>query len=182
MMSEESSPPSETTDPVQDPVVAEPIEDAAAATDFEAALLASNDKYLRLAAEFDNFRRRTRKEMLEATDRGACGLVSRLLESLDDLDRLDGSDPTQTSSDAFREAFVLVRRKLQTALEGAGLERIIPTDQPFDPTEHEAVAVAPVERPEQDHLVKETLQVGYRFKGTIVRPARVQVYSEQGTA
>jgi molecular chaperone GrpE len=75
-----------------------------------------------------------------------------------------------------------VDRKLRKELEAAGLERIDPVNQPFDPGIHEAVSAVPPPRPDLDHVVSATFQVGYRFKGTLVRPARVQVYSTQGQA
>jgi molecular chaperone GrpE len=82
----------------------------------------------------------------------------------------------------MRKAIELVDRKLWKELEGAGVERIDPVGQPFDPALHEAVSVLPPPGPELDHTVSATFQVGYRFKGALIRPARVQVYSAQGQA
>ena len=73
-------------------------------------------------------------------------------------------------------------RKLRKELEAAGLERIDPVGQPFDPSLHEAVSTIPPPTPDQDHVVSATFQTGYRYKGNLVRPARVQVYSDQGQA
>jgi molecular chaperone GrpE len=78
------------------------------------------------------------------------------------------------------EGMVLVDRKLRKELEAAGLERLDPAGQPFDPAFHEAVAALVPPTPEADHTVAATFQVGYRFKGALVRPARVQVYSSGG--
>jgi molecular chaperone GrpE len=75
-----------------------------------------------------------------------------------------------------------VDKKLWKELQAAGLERIDPVGAPFDPSVHEAVSVVPPPSREQDHQVSATFQAGYRFRGTLVRPARVQVYSEQGQA
>jgi molecular chaperone GrpE len=77
---------------------------------------------------------------------------------------------------------LLVDKKLRKELEAAGLERIDPAGQPFDPAWHEAVSAVLPERPEQDHTVAATFQIGYRFRGSLVRPARVQVYSSEGHA
>lgn len=145
------------------------------------ALAAAEDKYLRLAAEYDNFRRRTLREKAEAGDRGAMEVLARLLQVLDDLDRLETAERS-TTVEVFREGYDLIYRKLQQTLEGLGLERLVPDGEPFNPEEHEAVSVIAPDRPEQDHLVSLTLQTGYRFRGTVVRPAKVQVYSAQGTA
>ncbi|MEO5798827.1 MAG: nucleotide exchange factor GrpE [Gemmatimonadales bacterium] len=159
------------------------FEDAAASdNELVRALADSEDRYLRLAAEYDNYRRRTTKEKTEAFDRGASSLAERLLDILDDIDRLAASDPATTSGDAFRSAFELIQKKVRKDLEASGLERIEPAGEPFDPTMHDAVAVVAPDTPEQDHTVKQTFQTGYRFKGTVIRPARVQVYSEQGVA
>ncbi len=146
------------------------------------ALHASEDRYLRLAAEYDNYRRRTLKEKTEATDRGIAWLLTRLMDEIDDVDRLGTSDPESTTYEAYRNGFELFQRKLHKELEASGLEWIAPEGDAFDPSIHEAVAVVPPEDPSQDHTVKATFQVGYRYKGMVLRPARVQVYSEQGTA
>jgi molecular chaperone GrpE len=139
----------------------------------------SRDRHLRLAAEFDNFRKRVVRERAELGDRAQAALVTRLLEVLDDMDRLTAGAGV-SSAESLREAAILVDRKLRKELEAAGLERIDPVGQPFDPALHEAVATVPPQSPEQDHHVSATFQTGYRYKGTLVRPARVQVYAETG--
>lgn len=141
----------------------------------------ARDSQLRLAAEFDNFRKRVGRERTELSDRAQAALVTRLLDVLDDLDRLNAGAGA-ASPEALREAAALVDRKLRKELEAAGLERIDPVGQPFDPSLHEAVSTVRPQSPEQDHHVSATFQSGYRYKGTLVRPARVQVYSEQGQA
>lgn len=137
------------------------------------------DRHLRLAAEFDNYRKRVAKERVELADRAQAAFVIRLLDVLDDLDRVV-DDSRNTPLETLREALVLVDRKLQKELEAAGVERIDPAGAAFDPAEHEAVSTVPAPDPAQDHMVSTTFQAGYRFKGQLVRPARVQVYSSQG--
>ncbi len=141
----------------------------------------SREQQVRLAAEFDNFRKRVARERAELSDRAQAALVSRLLDALDDLDRLIAGAGA-ASPQALREATALVDKKLRKELEGAGLERIDPVGQTFDPSLHEAVSVLPPPSAAQDHQVSATFQTGYRYKGNLVRPARVQVYSEQGRA
>jgi molecular chaperone GrpE len=75
-----------------------------------------------------------------------------------------------------------VDKKLWKELQAAGLERIDPVGAPFDPSLHEAVSTVPAPSRDKDHQVSATFQAGYRFKGNLVRPARVQVYAEQGQA
>jgi molecular chaperone GrpE len=140
------------------------------------------DKYLRLAAEFDNYRKRVTRERAELSDRAQAQLTLRLVDTLDDLDRVVSAQHEGLSVDGLREAVQLVERKLWKELQSAGLERVDPVGEPFDPALHEAVSVLPPPTPEQDHLVSATFQAGYRFKGALVRPARVQVYSSAGDA
>ena len=135
------------------------------------------DRHLRLAAEFDNYKKRVARERIELSDRAQAIFISRLLDVLDDLDRLVASDAGM-SAESLRGGLALVDRKLRKELEAAGVERIDPAGQPFDPSEHEAVSIVPPPDPSQDHTVSATFQTGYRFKGSLVRPARVQVYSE----
>jgi molecular chaperone GrpE len=162
------------------PLPAEPAESAVER--LEGLLGDAEDRRLRLAAEYDNFRKRIARERIELTDRAQAALVTRLLDVIDDLDRLAALDLAQTSADSIHEALVLVDRKLRKELAAAGLERIDPVGQPFNPAEQEAVSVLPPPDPSQDHTVSATFQAGFKYKGTLVRPARVQVYSGEGHA
>lgn len=137
----------------------------------------AREQHLRLAAEFDNFRKRVARERVELTDRAQGAFVMKMLEVLDDLDRLVATESASLSGDALHDALLLIDRKLRKELEAAGLETINPDGEPFDPAQHEAVAVLPAAAPEQDHHVASTFQTGYRFRGTLIRPAKVQVYS-----
>jgi len=147
----------------------------------EEQLEEARDRHLRLAAEYENYRKRATRERTESGDRAQAALVGRLLDVLDDMDRLS-ADGSAASGEQLRQAVELVDKKLWKELQAAGLERIDPVGEPFDPSVHEAVSAVPPPSREQDHQVSATFQAGYRFKGTLVRPARVQVYSEQGQA
>ena len=136
------------------------------------------DRHLRLAAEYDNYRKRSARERAELADRAQASFVSKLIDVLDDLDRLVASDPG-TPLASLREGLSAVDRKLWKQLEEAGVERIDPTGSAFDPALHEAVSTTPAPDRSKDQTVSATFQPGYRFKGTLVRPARVQVYSDQ---
>jgi molecular chaperone GrpE len=137
------------------------------------------DRHLRLAAEFDNYRKRNTRERAELADRAQASFVSKLLDVLDDLDRLVASDPG-TPLSALREGLSAVDRKLWKELQDAGVERIDPAGAPFDPALHEAVSTVPAPDGSREQTVSATFQPGYSFKGALVRPARVQVYSDQG--
>lgn len=154
--------------------------DSVPAREAAEALQASEDRFLRLAAEYDNYRKRTTREKGEAFDRGATDLIGRLLDELDDVDRLLTSDPEQTDYAAYRDGFALFAKKLGKELGNAGLERLEPNGETFDPNQHEAVSVLPTEEEAKDNVVAATFQPGYRFRGTVVRPARVQVWSVDG--
>ena len=136
-------------------------------------LEAQRDKYLRLAAEFDNFRRRSQKERAEAGTRGQAELVRSMLDALDDLDRFAQVDPATTTAQSLAEAVTLVGRKLTKTLTAAGLEIVNPIDETFDPARHEALATAPAASREDDSTVAQVYQPGYVFGGQLVRPARV---------
>lgn len=159
-------------------VPAEPTEQAVQRLEQENDEL--RDRFARLAAEYDNFRKRVTREREELTGRAQAGLAGRLLEVLDDLDRLLAGDHAGAPAESFLTGMELVGRKLWKELEAAGLERLDPRGHPFDPAIHEAVAAVPTADPALDHTVSATFQAGYRFKGALLRPARVQVYTDQG--
>jgi molecular chaperone GrpE len=180
----ESPPSAETATPGAE--AAAPEEDAnaaavaAAAAELQAEIGALQDRYLRLAAEFDNYRKRTERERLESGARAQARLVAGLLEPIDDLQRVVGLDPESTSVAAVLEGVRLVERKLLRALEQAGLEVIDAAGTPFDPNVHEALAATPTAEPAEDDTVAEVFQKGYRFKDTLLRPARVRVRKYEG--
>ena len=145
----------------------------------ESELAELKDRHLRLAAEFDNYRKRSTRERAELADRAQASFVSKLIDVLDDLDRLVASG-AGTPLPALREGLSAVDRKLWKQLEEAGVERIDPVGSVFDPALHEAVSTTPAPDRSKEQTVSATFQPGYRFKGTLVRPARVQVYSDQG--
>ncbi len=139
------------------------------------ALAEQNERYLRLAAEFDNFRRRTNKEKLESGTRAQAMLASTLLDSLDDLARVTALKPESPDASAFVEGVDLVARKLIKSLTNAGLEIINPVDEPFNPESQEAVATEPAKSAKLDDTVAAVFQPGYLFKGQLLRPAQVVV-------
>ena len=134
------------------------------------------DRHLRLAAEFDNFRKRAQRERTEAGSRAQAELIAGLLDCLDDLGRVAHHSPETTSARDLLAGVELVERKLTRALGQGGLERIGAEGDAFDPNLHEAVSTVPAPGPEQDHLVQSVFQPGYRFGGALLRPARVSVF------
>jgi molecular chaperone GrpE len=132
------------------------------------------DRHLRLAAEFDNYRKRVDRERAETFGRAQADLVSRLLDAIDDLQRVtqQGAD---SPAGALLDGMRLVERKMLQVLEAAGLEAVDAEGARFDPGTMEAVASVAAESPEEDDIVSDVFQRGYRFKGQLVRPARVRV-------
>ncbi|MDB4906418.1 MAG: grpE [Gemmatimonadetes bacterium] len=146
----------------------------------EQELAESRDKYLRLAAEYDNFRRRTTKERQDAHLRGQGDLLKGMLDSLDDLSRFAHLDPAVTDTKTVVDGVTMIERKLLKTLAGHGLEILNPVDHPFDPNLHEAVATEPAASKDEDHLVARVFQPGYVFNGQLLRPARVVVKQWNG--
>ena len=146
----------------------------------EAELAALKERHLRLAAEYDNFRKRTERERAEITLRAQADIVRALLEPLDDLQRIADFDPATTASGALHEGAEMVERKFLRVMESAGLEYIDAQDQRFDPSLHEALTTVPAESAEQDETVSQVYRKGYRFKGILLRPAQVVVRKFHG--
>jgi molecular chaperone GrpE len=138
------------------------------------------EKYLRLAAEYDNFRKRSTRERQEAHWRGQADMVRGMIEALDDLGRFAHVDPATVDARTVVEGAAMVEKKLFKTLSGHGLEVVNPQDQAFDPSLHEAVGTAPAASPEEDHRVAQVYQVGYVFNGQLLRPARVVVKQFNG--
>lgn len=166
----------------EDRAVGPVAEDGTATPSGEAdrALEEQRDKYLRLAAEYDNYRRRTQKERQEAASRGQAELIKLLIDPLDDLDRFTGVDAEVTDAAAVVQGVELVERKLRKVLGGIGLEVLDPVDQPFDPAVHEAVMTEPALSAEDDHMIARVFQKGYVHNGLLIRPARVVVKQWNG--
>ena len=138
------------------------------------------EKYLRLAAEYDNYRKRSAKERSDAGTRAQADLVRQLIEALDDVARFAHVDPATTDAATVVQGVDMVEKKLLKSLGAAGLEIINPVGETFDPALHEAVATEPTSAKEDDHVVSRVYQPGYVFKSQLLRPARVVVKQWNG--
>jgi molecular chaperone GrpE len=143
-------------------------------------LATERDRYLRLAAEYDNYRKRSTKERQDAGTRAQADLVRQLIEALDDVARFAHVDPATTDAATIVQGVDMVEKKFMKALGGAGLEIINPVGETFDPALHEAVATEPTSAREDDHVVSRVYQPGYVFKSQLLRPARVVVKQWNG--
>ncbi len=142
----------------------------------------TRERMLRVAAEFDNFRKRAAKERQEAGWRAQGDLVRGLLDALDDLQRFGSVDPSTVDSKTVVDGIALVEKKIVKSLAGHGFEVVNPIDHPFDPNLHEALGTAPAAAETEDGLVANVYQVGYVINGHLLRPARVVVKQWNGGA
>jgi molecular chaperone GrpE len=177
-----NSPPNVTeAEPAPDPRDAETEEDSAEEaarieTDLDSLqrdLSSASDRYLRLAAEFDNYRKRVERERGESYGRAQAELASRLLDVLDDLERV--AHHAEDADTPLLQGVQMVERKLRQSLESAGLEPVAADGARFDPNSMEAVAMVAAESGDEDDMVSDVFQRGYYFKGMLIRPARVRV-------
>jgi molecular chaperone GrpE len=166
--------PGETIDPE------ESLEDPAQGLAEE--LEAANDRYLRLAAEFENFRKRTRREQADLSVMAKVELSRRLLPTLDDLARVASTPPETTTVEALDAGLDLILRNLRKELEEAGLVRIEAMGEKFNPELHQGLMTADTAEPDLDDVVSRVFVDGYVFRDRLVRPAQVEVlaFSPEG--
>jgi molecular chaperone GrpE len=150
-----------------------PSERDAAVEELAAELERSRGAYQRLAADFENYKRRKVQETQELARYGSASLLKALLPALDNLSRAVAHiDPE--ASDGLSEGLRLTVRQLDDALAAEGVQKVASVGQPFDPRLHDAVASAPGEGLERDTVVAEFLP-GYQIHDRVVRPAQVSV-------
>ena len=133
------------------------------------------DDYIRLMAEFDNFRRRTSQEKLELVSMASTDTIKGLLPVLDDCERALNVLKESSDSEAAKEGTELIYHKLMSYLQSKGLAVIEAAGQPFDTDLHEAVAQFPVQEEEQKGKVFDVVQTGYTLNGKVIRFAKVVV-------
>jgi molecular chaperone GrpE len=141
--------------------------------ELESAAAEARDKYVRLAADFDNYKKRTRQEQMETIQHASAELIGRLLPVLDDLHNVLEHQPEGTDQ-SWVKGLELSVRKLEEALGTHGLQPIESVGARFDPKLHEAVAHEESAEHPEDTVVSE-LRRGYRLRDRVVRPALVKV-------
>lgn len=141
----------------------------------EETVAKDKDDYLRLMAEFDNYRRRTSQEKLELVSMASTDTIKGLLPILDDCERALKVLLESDDSDAAKEGTELIYSKLMGYLKSKGLAVIEALDQTFDTDLHEAVAQFPVEDEEKKGKVFDVVQTGYTLNGKVIRFAKVVV-------
>lgn len=143
-----------------------------------AKLAETNDKYIRLAAEFDNYRRRVAKEKLDLISTAGEDVIKGLLPVLDDCERalqvLNASDDSEAAK-AAKEGTELIYNKLMGYLKSKGLAPIEAIGKELDTDFHEAVAQFPVQEADKKNKVFDVTQQGYTLNGKVIRFAKVVV-------
>ncbi len=134
-----------------------------------------NDKYLRLFAEFDNFKRRTQKERVDLLQTAGKDVVVSLLPVLDDFERALKSTENATDVAPVREGILLVQTKLKSILSQKGLKEIQSINTEFNTDIHEAITQIPSPTEEQKGKVIDELEKGYTLNDKVVRFAKVVV-------
>ena len=140
----------------------------------EEQIAAWRDKYLRLQAEFDNFRKRTIKEKMELVERGCEGAWKSILPILDDMERAVTASKKSDDIEALRQGEELVMKKFESVLQGANITVIDCIDKPFNEEEQEAVARFAAGE-EKRGLVIDCVQRGYKLGEHVLRFAKVVV-------
>lgn len=133
------------------------------------------DKYLRLSAEFDNYRKRTMKEKAELILNGGEKSLSSILPVVDDFERAIKMMETATDVNAVKEGVELIYNKFMSVLAQNGVKVIETKDQPLNTDFHEAIAVIPSPTEEQKGKILDCVQTGYTLNDKVIRHAKVVV-------
>ncbi len=141
----------------------------------EAKIVELQDKYLRQAAEFDNYRKRTIKEKAELIKSAAEKIMVAELPVVDDMDRALENMEKGMDADACIEGFKLIVHKFKNILTQNGLEKIETEGQDFDTDYHEAIALIPAPAEELKGKILDCVQPGYKLGDKVIRHAKVAV-------
>jgi len=133
-----------------------------------------SDKYLRLLAEFENFKKRTLKEKEELYKTSSSKIITAILPVMDDIDRALMTIPQTDENNPFFDGFDLIGKKFRTILMQQGLEQIVTLDQDFNTDYHEALTTLEVEESKKGKVIDE-IEKGYLLNGHVIRFAKVVV-------
>ena len=143
--------------------------------DAQAVIEEQKDKYLRLSAEFDNYRKRTMKEKAELILNGGEKSISSILPVIDDFERAIKTIQTAKDVKAVKEGVELIYNKFMAVMAQNGVKVIETKDQPLDTDYHEAIAVIPAPSEEQKGKILDCVQTGYTLNDKVIRHAKVVV-------
>ena len=175
-MLEDGAEMTETPDSESDGVNnAVPEETDSELTVIQAELVESRDKYLRLAAEFDNYRKRTMREKMELIQTAGESLLTDILPLVDDFERGIEVAAQAEDMDAVREGMNIIYNKLSDFLTNHGVKEIKTMNEPFDVDWHEAVANIPAPSDDMKGKIADVIQKGYTLNDKIIRYPKVVV-------
>lgn len=143
--------------------------------EYEATIADLKDKYLRQAAEFDNYRKRVLKEKSELIQNGGESVISSLLPIIDDFERALQNMKRSDDTAALKEGVELIYQKFMKTLESNGLKTIETKEADFNTDFHEAVAMIPAPNDESKGKVVDCVQKGYKLNDKVIRHAKVAV-------
>ncbi len=141
----------------------------------KAELELSNDKYVRLYAEFDNFKRRTSRERVELIQSAGKDVISNLLTVLDDMDRALKMMESATELGSVIEGVELINQKFKKILQQEGLKEMNSIGEPFDADYHEAITNVPAPSADMKGKVVDEVEKGYLLNDKVLRYAKVVV-------
>ncbi len=133
-----------------------------------------NNQYIRLAADFDNYRKRQMQERESLLKYGAEEALKKMIEALDNIDRASASIENIDDVNTVKDSYNLVFKQIRDVLAKMGLEVIETTDKEFDPALHEAVMQTPTSEYPENVIISE-LQKGYKLGDKVLRPSLVNV-------
>jgi molecular chaperone GrpE len=153
----------------------EPVSEETELEKLNAELAESRDKYLRLVAEFENFKRRNARERIELIQTAGKEVITELLDVLDDCDRAQKQLDASEDNKALKEGVMLVFNKLRNTLHAKGLKVMETLHQEFDADLHEAITEIPSPAEELKGKVLDEVMKGYYLNDKIIRHAKVVV-------
>jgi len=155
--------------------LSEPVANESELEKVQAELAEQKDKYLRLMAEFDNYRRRTSKERLELIQTAGKDVIVSLLEVLDDCDRAEKQLQNSKDVNQVKEGVQLVFNKLRSSLQAKGVKPLESINTDFDVEKHEAITEIPAPTEALKGKVIDEVQKGYYLNDKLIRFAKVVV-------
>ena len=134
-----------------------------------------NDKYLRLVAEFDNFKKRTQKEKIQIYTNAAADVIDAILPFIDNINRATSVEVESEDAKNLKEGILLVEKQFTEALKNLGVTEIKAVGEKFDPNIHNAVMHVDDESVDGEEIVVEEFIKGYMYKDKVIRHSTVKV-------
>jgi len=147
----------------------------AEAEDLNQKLADSNDRYARLVAEFDNYKKRTSKEKIELMQSAGKDVIIKLLPVMDDFDRALNHMKNVSDEDPIKQGVELVNTKFRKTMEQLGVKEMDVIGQPFDPEYQEAITMIPAPTPDLKDKVIDVTEKGYLLNDNVIRFAKVVI-------